>query len=65
MKTVLNEKIVAKETNIRLQLEQLRTKLNEGRVRYNQNSNDWQYFPALVYTEARLKDLLEFFDRKI
>lgn len=58
----MKEKIEAKEAEIRSHLDELRKKLNEGRLRYNQNSNDWQYYPSLVFTENKLKELLEFFE---
>lgn len=61
----MKEKIELKEASIRLRLETLRNKLNEGRTRYNQNPNDWQYYPALVHTESKLKELLDFFEMEV
>jgi hypothetical protein len=57
----IKDKIELKEASIRLQIETLRKKLNDGRLRYNLNPNDWQYYPSLVHTESKLKELLEFF----
>jgi hypothetical protein len=61
----MKEKIELKEASIRLQLETLRKKLNDGRMRYNQNPNDWQYYPSIVYTESKLEELLSFFETQI
>ncbi len=58
----MKEKIEAKESNVRSLLEKLRANLNEGRVRYNNNQKDWQYYPSLVHTEKKLEELLEFFE---
>lgn len=56
------EKILEKEGSIRVKIETLRKKLNEGRIKYNSNSNDWSYLSSLTFTEKKIQEILEYLD---
>lgn len=58
----MKEKVLAKEQEIKQQLDLLRTHLNNGHKRFQENPNDISYYPSLVYTTNKLKELLEFFN---
>ena len=58
----MKEKVLAKEQEIKQQLNLLRTHLNNGHKRFQENPNDISYYPSLVYTTTKLKELLEFFN---
>ena len=56
-----NKDIVShKEQEIRRQLEQLRSQLNQQRIEYDKNPNYWAYLPSLAHTEKTLAELLDF-----
>jgi len=55
----INEKIEGKERLIKDMLEILRNTLNNKRVEFNKNPNDWNYLTSLSIAEQKLKELLE------
>jgi hypothetical protein len=57
----INEKVSEKEKIIREQLELIRTNLNNQRLVFNDNKNDWKYISSLGHTEIKLAEILEFF----
>jgi hypothetical protein len=61
----MKDKILEKEQEIKKLLEELKTNLNNGRKRYNENNNDIGYYPSLVYTSTKLKELMEYFKTEL
>lgn len=57
----MKDKILEKEAEIKSQLDALKTNLNNGRKRWNENQHDIGYYPSLVYTAKKLNELLEYF----
>jgi len=55
----INEKIEGKERLIKEMLETLRNTLNNKRIEFNKNPNDWNYLTSLSIAEQKLKELLE------
>jgi len=55
----MNNRISEKEKNIKQMLETIRTTLNNGRLEYNKNPNQWGYIAMLGQTEIKLKSLVE------
>jgi hypothetical protein len=55
----INEKIEDKERLVRDMLERLRNTLNNKRIEYNKNPNDWNYLTSLSIAEQKLQELLE------
>ena len=53
------EKIKEKEDIVRLLLEELRKSLNNKRVEFDKNPNDWNYITSLGHSEIKLKELLK------
>ena len=53
------EKIKDKEGKVKLLLEELRNKLNNKRIEFDKNPNDWNYITSLGHSEIKLKELLE------
>ena len=53
------EKIKDKEGIVKLLLEELRKNLNNKRVEFDKNPNDWTYITSLGHSEIKLKELLE------
>jgi len=56
------ERVISKEKIVKELLEKLRNNLNNKSKLFARNSNDWDYITSLTYTEAKLKEILEFFD---
>lgn len=59
---ILNVKIGEKESAIKKSLEKLRTNLNNQRLEFNKQPNDWKYLTTLSHTEKKLEELLEYFE---
>jgi hypothetical protein len=59
-KVTIVDKVVERETIIKGQLVTLRNRLNEQRIAFNQNHNDWVYLTNLIQTEKVLNELLDF-----
>ncbi len=59
----IDEKIIDKEKLIREQLEILRANLNNNRIVYNNNKNDWTYLAALGHTQIKLNEILDYFNK--
>ena len=57
----VKEKVTVKEQAIRSMLEQLRASLNNNRIYFNENPQDWSYLVNLSHTENKLKEILEAF----
>jgi hypothetical protein len=55
----INEKIEGKERLIKDMLEKLRNTLNNKRIEFNKNPNDWNYLTSLSIAEQKLQELLE------
>ena len=55
----LKENIEGREKSVRLQLEYLRSLLNEGSKANKNNPNDWKYLMMLTTCEKTLKTLNE------
>ena len=55
----INEKIDGKEKLVKDMLERLRNTLNNKRIEFNKNPNDWNYLTSLSITEQKLQELLE------
>ena len=58
----IQEKIESQEKNIKAQLEELRSKLNEFSKHHKANPSDWQYLTALSYANNALIELNKQFD---
>ncbi len=58
----IKETVTGKEKNVRELLEKLRNNLNEGRVKFNNNPNDWTYLTSLSFSELKLRELMDFFE---
>ena len=55
----INEKIDSKEKLVKDMLEKLRNTLNNKRIEFNKNPNDWNYLTSLSIAEQKLQELLE------
>ena len=55
----LKDNIEVREKTVRLQLEYLRSLLNEGSKAYKNNPNDWKYLMMLTTCEKTLEILNE------
>ena len=55
----VNEKIEDKERLVKDMLERLRNTLNNKRIEFNKNPNDWNYLTSLCIAEQKLEELLE------
>ena len=55
----LNKKIDDKEILVKNMLERLRSSLNNNRIEFNKNPNDWNYLASLCIAEQKLQELLE------
>ncbi len=58
----IKEKVTTKEQSIRVMLDQLRSNLNNNRLHFNNNPQDWSYLVNLSHTETKLKEILEAFE---
>ena len=59
---LLKDKVLDKEKSIRQLLDNLRNHLNNQRLEYNQNPNNWIYPTSLSHTELKLKELNDYFE---
>ena len=55
----INKKIDEKEKLVKNMLERLRNTLNNKRIEFNNNPNDWNYLTSLCIAEQKLEELLE------
>lgn len=55
----IKDKIIEKEISIKNQLELIRNTLNNKRIEFNKNPNDWNYLSSLSISEKKLQELIE------
>ena len=54
--------ITTKEKNIRESLENLRKNLNNKRIEFNKNPNDWPYLTSLSFTDSKLLEIINYIE---
>lgn len=57
---MLEETIKNKEQNLRLLMETLRNELNQKRLKFNSNKNDWTYLTSLSTAEENINVILNY-----